>query len=192
MESLTNLIEKLKAVDAELDTVRERMNALAVKCDKLEKENESLRANQLPAGAVCWEPVGCNDRPPRDGEWYGSMLDGELVAIARAYTAWQNIGGGRSSDRPIYRRVEAQGVQSTGFTRMEGEQTVELVPRAECDKLRAALHYVRDVLFVLPSIITNDDAIGIDMRIEKGIAIAKAALQPTPETTKEPPHGQPG
>lgn len=81
---------------AELAAVRELMNALAVHCDKLEK-------NQLPAGAVCFVPTG-EVRRRRKGDWYRWQDQ-----AGDSLLEWTVVTDDVSGEYPIYRRVEAQG-----------------------------------------------------------------------------------
>ncbi len=85
---------------SQLETVNTRMNELADKVAKLEQENAALRANQLPAGAVCFVPTG-EVRAPKKCEWFLGKMNGVHYADRDFY----------SSDYPIYRRVEAQGAE---------------------------------------------------------------------------------
>lgn len=117
--------------DGELAAVRERMNALAAHCEKLEK-------NQLPADAVCFVPTG-EERPPRYGEYF---CDKNGV-VNFATCDYQKI------DFPIYRRVEAKGAEADKSavegllkclesSRLLGERTEECISlRQEVERLKA-------------------------------------------------------
>ena len=85
--------------------VAERYNALALRCDELTKENERLKANQMPEGAVCFVPTG-GVRCPRKGDSF-KTIEG---AFHTTTFDWPGMATEDNLDRSIYRRVEAQSL----------------------------------------------------------------------------------
>lgn len=115
-------LEERNQTRHELDSVRQRMNRLAV-------ENARLEANQLPAGAVCFVPTAKNDVP----------VDGDYVRYDNGcFLPYQHA---IRNAQPIYRRYESppQGEPSIPIDK-ELEEA-----RKEIERLKESCKSVSDL-----------------------------------------------